>query len=182
MNESLKDSCFFGIDPSTKTGIVHIDPDGKLLESKLVVSQYDMSQDLKRIEEIVRDTIKWVYDRYATGDLVCIESPAWSSNGRYSIQQGTIGLLMRIQMNNNGIDWINAAPTQLKKYISGNHRASKDQLIKPLKEKYGFVHGDDNVRDAFGLAQIARSVRTGDWLDEKQKEVALKIKSELNKG
>lgn len=173
---------FFGIDPSTKTGLAQVDIAGNCIESKLVTSQYHINQDLERIEEIVTDTIKWIHERYKTGDLVCIESPAFGSKGRYALQQGTIGTMLRIGMKNNSILWVDAAPTQLKKYICGNHRAKKTDLIEPLKEKYGFTHSDDNVRDAFGLAQIARSLNTGVCLDLKQEEVILKIKSEWRNG
>lgn len=169
---------FFGVDPSTKTGLVTVDEAASLLESKLITSKFTKLEEVRRIDDIVTQVINWIFDRYCDGDLVCIESPSFASRGNYVAQQSALGYMMRVEMTRKGIDYINAAPTQLKKFISGNAVEKKENLILPLYLKYGFEHKDDNVRDAFGLAQIARSVSLNIWLDEKQREVIAKIRKE----
>lgn len=170
---------FFGVDPSTKTGLAMIEEDGTLLDWRLVTSDFTKLEEVRRIDDIVSQVTRWITERYCNGDLICIESPSFASRGNYVAQQGALGYMMRVEMTRKGIAYIDAAPTQLKKFISGNAVEKKENLILPLFLKYGFQHKDDNVRDAFGLAQIARSFKTGNCLDSKQEEVIKKISGEV---
>lgn len=171
-------SNFFGIDPSTKTGLAMVDEGAALLDCELITSKFTKLEEVRRIDDIVTQVIGWVSERYCDQDVVCIESPSFASRGNYVAQQGALGYMMRVEMTRKGIDYIDAAPSQLKKFISGNAVEKKENLILPLYLKYGFEHKDDNVRDAFGLAQIARSAALNLWLDEKQREVITKIRRE----
>ncbi|MNF08404.1 hypothetical protein D3C80_2088240 [compost metagenome] len=44
-------------------------------------------------------------------------------------------------------------------------------MVLPIFKHWGFDHKSDNVRDAFVLAQIARSVRSGTFIAKYQQEV-----------
>lgn len=160
---------FVGIDPSTKTGFVRIDQNGNVVTEYLFTC--DVKEDVERLATIAHEVV----NDLRHDDLVCIESISYGSKGSYAIQQGALGIMIRANMQNECIKYIDAAPTQLKKFISGNHQAKKEALILPLYKKYGYENDDDNIRDAFGLAQIARAVRMGTFLDKKQEEVVRKV-------
>ncbi|MNT79748.1 hypothetical protein D3C72_2191240 [compost metagenome] len=44
-------------------------------------------------------------------------------------------------------------------------------MVLPIYKHWRFEHESDNVRDAFVLAQIARSVRMGTFITKYQQEV-----------
>lgn len=160
---------FVGIDPSTNTGLVRVGYDGKLLLEKLITSE--MTDDVERLSDVVsKVTSELEYE-----DVICIESISYGSKGAFAAQMCGLGFMLRAEILKRGMKYINAAPTQLKKFVTGNHQAKKEALILPLYKKYGYENSDDNIRDAFGLAQIARAVRMGTFLDKKQEEVVRKV-------
>lgn len=51
--------------------------------------------------------------------------------------------------------------TGLKKFVTGSGAAKKSGMMLAVYKKWGFETNDDNLADAFGLAQIALAVSTG---------------------
>ena len=125
------------------------------------------------------DIVNQVSKLLVPSDVICIETP-FMGKGNFVLQQGALGYMLRGAIREKGLNYIDVAPSQLKKFISGSHLCKKEGLILPLYKKYGYEHQDDNVRDAFGLAQIAKSVRTGVYLDAKQGEVVKRVLANVN--
>lgn len=160
---------FVGIDPSTKTGFVRIGLDGTVLVEKLITSEH--TEDVKRLSDLVEQiVIELNHD-----DVICIESLSIASKGSFANQMCGLQYMLRSKILGMGMTYINAAPTQLKKFVTGHHQAKKEAFILPLFKNYGYENSDDNIRDAYGLAQIARSVRTGVFANKKQEEVVRKV-------
>lgn len=141
---------FVGIDPSTKTGFVALDEQGKVVRAKELTGVG--SKDPKRIVTLIDEVIRHLQP----DDVVCIEGFGFAS--RQAIQLGGIGWGIRMAMFRRGWKYIEVAPAQLKKFASGKGNTKKDELAVHIFKRWGFEHSSDNVRDAFVLAQIARTL------------------------
>jgi len=68
-----------------------------------------------------------------------------------------------------------AAPKQVKKFISGNASADKEQVMRAVLGNYGVDIGDDNLADAFTLAAIAAEIVNPHTQRRCAKEVAQQV-------
>ncbi|MBP1999732.1 crossover junction endodeoxyribonuclease RuvC [Paenibacillus shirakamiensis] len=157
---------FVGIDPSTKTGMVILDRDGRLLDSFEVTAK---GTDPERMLTIVESTL----ENIEANDLVVIEGFGFASQSGFLL--GGIGWGIRMELFARGIKYLEAAPTALKKYASGKGNTKKDELAVHIYKQWGFESKSDNVRDAFVLAHIARSIRMGTASTKYQQEVVQAI-------
>lgn len=139
---------FIGIDPSTKTGLVILDKDGNYIDGMEITSD---DTDPARIASIVDDTIS----QLEPNDLVCIEGFGFASQKGFLL--GGIGWGIRCAMFVRDIRYQEVSPNALKKFGGGKGTMKKDELAVHIYKKWGFEHKSDNVRDAYVLAQIARS-------------------------
>jgi crossover junction endodeoxyribonuclease RuvC len=102
-------------------------------------------------------------------DVICIEGFGFAS--QQAIQLGGIGWGIRMALTRRGFKYIEASPSQLKKFASGKGNTKKDELAVHIYKSYGFENPSDNVRDAYVLAQIAFSVAMGKTRYAYQNEV-----------
>lgn len=154
---------FVGIDPSTKTGFVALDESGGLLVAKELTGVG--SKDPNRMATLIGEVVAHL----RRDDRVCIEGFGYASP--QAIQMGGIGWGIRIAMHVRGIEYIEAAPSQLKKFASGKGNTKKDELGIHVFKRWDFEHRSDNVRDAYVLAQIMRGIHTGTYQTGYQAEV-----------
>jgi len=147
---------FVGIDPSTKTGLVILDRDGRLLDSMEITAK---GTDPGRMVDII-DT---VMDELDPGDVVAIEGFAYGAKGNAVSTQYGIGWGLRMALFNHNLRYDDVAPSALKKYAGAKGNAKKDELAVHIFKRWGFEHTSDNVRDAFVLAHIARAVDATRW-------------------
>lgn len=155
---------YVGIDPSTKTGVVILDAEGNVLENIEIQGE---GEDPGRINDVVVRTLRLI----ERTDCVAIENFSHGSTGAYVGQQYAIGWAIRIGLYVRKQPYIEVAPNSLKKFATGVGKGSKDELILPIYKRWGFEHPSDNVRDAFVLAQIIRSMHEPVQLIKPQQEV-----------
>jgi len=153
---------FVGLDPSTKTGVYIMDDAGNVIEAREIAPK---GKDPERMCRIVEDTLECLLPN----DIVAIEGFGFASQTGFLL--GGIGWGLRMEMFARKIRYIEVAPAALKKYASGKGNTKKDELAVHIYKRWGFEHKSDNVRDAFVLAQIARSIRLGTFDTKQQKEV-----------
>ncbi|APB77414.1 crossover junction endodeoxyribonuclease RuvC [Paenibacillus polymyxa] len=153
---------YVGIDPSTKTGVCILDADGNVLDALEVTAA---GKDPERMSDIITD----VCENVDYGDVVVIEGFGFASQSGFLL--GGIGWGIRLNLYERYIKYQEAAPAALKKFASGKGNTKKDELAVEIFKRWGFQHGSDNVRDAFVLAQIARSIRLGGGDTKYQQEV-----------
>lgn len=53
------------------------------------------------------------------------------------------------------------SPSALKQFVTGKGNASKRDMVKAVREKWGQNWLDHNLADAYGLAQMAQALHTG---------------------
>ncbi len=65
-----------------------------------------------------------------------------------------LGSLIKLAAHKSGIPVLAVAPTQVKKFATGNGKATKAQVIAGVRKYWGFCTKNDNIADAFVLALI----------------------------
>ncbi|WMT42814.1 hypothetical protein RE628_11305 [Paenibacillus sp. D2_2] len=158
---------FVGIDPSTKTGLVILNEYG-IVETQIeVLLKNGTHSTATELQEYGREIAFYVNDH----DVVCIEGFSFGSKGQGVSTQYGVGFAIRFALQDMGIRFLDPTPSQVKKFATGKGNTSKDNMVIPIFKTWKFEHESDNVRDAFVLAQIARSVRTGVFTTKYQQEV-----------
>lgn len=95
---------------------------------------------------------------------------------------GEVGSIVKLTAYDMGAPLHEAAPTQLKKFVTGKGSADKDAVMKGVKNQWKMIITDDNLADAYGLAQIAREIVWPSSSRRYQLDVVKNItKKDLNK-
>lgn len=162
---------YVGIDPSTKTGLVILNENGNVEEQIEIVLENGILSSAEQLQDYGREIANYAN----TPDVVCIEGFSFGSKGQAVSTQYGIGFAIRFALRDMGIKFIEPTPGQVKKFATGNGNASKDNMVLPIFKKWGFENDSDNIRDAFVLAQIARSLRLDTNTAKYQQEVVKAI-------
>lgn len=92
-------------------------------------------------------------------EIICLHQPdciAYEAVKRWSSSQaalvyGGITAMMQIAAQQNNIPLYGIAPTQAKKFCTGNGRASKEEMIEWANTQFNLVVKDDNEADALAI-------------------------------
>lgn len=163
---------YIGIDPSTKTGLVVLDKDGRVLTGQEVTTK---GKDPKRMSDIVGCVAGGV-NLFAKEAPVKIAIEGFGFATQQGIQLGGYGWGIRCKLYEMGLQYIEVAPTALKKFTGAKGNAKKDIIRLEVYKRWGFEHASDNVVDAYVLAQIARHIGEGLPVTKFQDEVIKNIK------
>src|SRR5690625_2685331 len=157
---------YVGLDPSTKTGITILDRNGELINSLEITEK---GNDPSRMIGIING----VMSELEPNDIVAIEGFGFASRSGFVL--GGIGWGIRMELFSRDIEYVEVAPNAVKKFASGKGNIKKDDMAVDIYQRWGFRHSSDNVRDAYVLAQIARSMHEDVKLIKPQKEVIEKL-------
>lgn len=161
---------FVGLDPSTHTGLVILGYDGHLLDSMEITAA---GKDPGRMMEITDS----VMEQLEPNDIIAIEGFSFGSKGAgVSVQYG-IGWGIRFALVERGYEYIEVPPTSLKKFTGAAGNAGKEVVAVAAYKRWGFESNNNNITDAFVLAQIAKGVRFPDGLIKAQVEVIQAIRN-----
>lgn len=151
--KKLRDPKFVGIDPSYNGfAIIVIDKTGEIIEQKLLSSDSKKEADERIIDlEKEFDFIPNILGLHS----VCIEGPSYSSDGSFILQMGALHFYLRIFLRKKKIKFKVIAPGTLKKFVAGDGRAKKDLMLLKVYKNWGVEFDDDNLADAYGLAQMS---------------------------
>jgi len=131
-----------GLDPSIRaTGYSVIDVDqDNIVKCGCIVTVPDNNFRLKSEQYVsnvryISDTILSIIEEYKP-NIICMELPAGSQNASAATKTAlTIGAIIGIYRTLN-IPVANITPRGLKKAVTGNSSASKDDIIKAVTDKY----------------------------------------------
>lgn len=154
-----------GIDPSlTSTGIVVL-RDGKVelavtTKNKPALGTIDrvrlIYERIVDIQENLSDGEKW-----QAPDLIVIEGFSYGSKGRSVFDIAYLGWRIREELErlrtDDGIPWLEVPPSQLKKFATGQGNANKEIILQQVYKRWGYETHDNNIADAYVLAQIGRA-------------------------
>lgn len=92
-------------------------------------------------------------------DLVVIEGLAFMArNTTALVQLAGLNYLLRDTLVDLKIPFVIVAPTTLKKFVVGKGNAGKDEIMLHVYKKWGVELNNDNLADAYALAQIGLSL------------------------
>jgi crossover junction endodeoxyribonuclease RuvC len=158
---------YIGIDPSTKTGIAIIDQDGNLIDALEITAE---GKDPGRMAEIIFQTM----ENIEPGDFVAIEGFGFASQSGFLL--GGIGWGIRLDLWERQIEYIDVAPSALKKFTGAGGNAGKESLAVEVYKRWEFQHKSNNVTDAYVLAQIVRALHEPLKITSFQEQVLNSIK------
>jgi len=156
---------YVGIDPSGETGVVILDRNGNYLDG------FEIAPDTNDKTVKICEIVETIFDNLELGDVIAVEGFSFGSKGKGIDFQFGLGHAIRLELYRQDMKWIEVSPTQVKKFATGKGTTKKENMILPINRLWGFEHESNNVRDAFVLAQVARSVQTGSTMTEYQKDV-----------
>jgi len=151
-------SLIVGIDPSlTSTGIVVLrGGEVELAETIKTKSNYSLIHRVSVIYRAITNIVEGL-----TTDLIVIEGFSYGSKGRAVFDIAYLGWRIREELERlrvqNGIPWLDVPPAQLKKFATGKGTANKEVIMQQVYKRWGVEASDNNVADAFVLAQIGQA-------------------------
>ena len=142
----------FGIDASlTGTGVAYL-IDKKLQRVSLLASKKIGVQRVVDIE----DKLKHHIDACPAG-LILIEGYAYAAANQ-AHQIGELGGVIRRMLHRRNVNWIEVAPSQLKKFATGKGNCKKDLVLLNVFKKWGVEFQTNDEADAFVLAMIGQAL------------------------
>lgn len=91
--------------------------------------------------------------------LACIEDYHFGKNAKTSISLIELGFSVRRKFYENKVPFFTAVPSQIKKLATGSGKnGEKAIILKEVYKKWGFDVNDNNVADAYAMAQLAKYV------------------------
>jgi len=145
---------FVGVDQSLNhTGVFVLTDAGNVCSHVLLEPRY-LSGPARLV--FIRDQLKTFFGSRRMRVSV-LEGYSYNSMNR-KFDLGEVGAIVKLALYDCSDAVYVAAPKQLKKFVSGNASATKADVMNAIYHHWGVDIKNDNLADAYGLAQIARSV------------------------
>jgi Holliday junction resolvasome RuvABC endonuclease subunit len=126
----------------------------------------------------LRDAARLTYIRDVVASLVREYRPVLAALEGYSYESvnkafalGEVGGVLRACFYDNEVPLVVVPPSSLKLFVAGNGQASKTQVQDSIRRKWHLSIKQNDMSDAYGLAQVARVVVTRDTVDRHELEV-----------
>ena len=170
---------YTGIDLSlSNTGLIIIDEEGNIVLEKSIktppTKEKTTVNTIKRVQGI-NDTIMNYLLRQNVRK-VAIEGFSYGSKGSALFQIAYLGYRLRESLLANDIDFIEPTPGQLKQFATGKGNTKKSEIMLQVYKKWSKEFSDDNLADAYVLAQILKGLENENGLNKIQLGVLGKIK------
>jgi len=140
-----------GIDLGAPGGLVVLTPNGRLgavLHWQRLKPRLDLA-GLRRVVEHVIETFDV--------QLVATERPGFWKDPRIGMAQREKQGVIRTLCQERGIRLVDYQPQTVKKAITGNGRASKEQMQRAVRGLLRFEAVDEHVADAAAISAVAMS-------------------------
>jgi len=92
--------------------------------------------------------------------LVVVEDYAYGARG-HAFSIGELGGLIKLGLFERGFRVLLVTPTSLKKFVTNKGNSPKDIMMLQTFKKYGVEFTDNNLCDAYGLAQVGKAYLGG---------------------
>jgi len=143
--KTMRDPMFVGVDPSYNGfGIIVLDKEGEIIEQKLLKSDTKKEVEERILE--LEEGFKFIPNIMCLHS-VCIEGPAYSSQGAFVLQMGALHFYLRIFLFKKGIKFKVVAPGTLKKFVTGTGVAKKELMLLKTYKKWGAEFDFKNEKD-----------------------------------
>lgn len=176
---------YVGIDQSyTGFAFVSIDADGNDVSGNLKSFDPKVNTGIERLLSIYQHLFNLFTEAGEVGHI-CIEG--YSNASKFGREQaGELGAIVKLAV----YDYFDrfddghgdlryptiVQPSLLKKFVTNNGAAKKNNMLLAVYKKWGFETSDDNLADAFSLAQVARALDKFEHVTEFEYEKAVLAK------
>jgi crossover junction endodeoxyribonuclease RuvC len=144
---------YIGLDLAfSNNGFCCIDQDGNIIQQEVIVSK-PIGEDESRLIFLSEKICNLIEN--LNPESVCIEGLSFGSKGQSISQIGALHYLVRIFLYKKKIKYQILTPSQLKKFITGVGNCKKELMLLKTYKKFGVEFDDNNLCDAYGLAQVA---------------------------
>jgi Holliday junction resolvasome RuvABC endonuclease subunit len=151
---SITTSYFLGIDPSaTSTGIVLLNDTER--DSIATTIKPNKLRDIDRLKYINNAVTELLTNKDIKS--IVMESPSYGSVHKEFILGEVLGCIKLAIGNCTSAKVYYAAPLQIKKFLTGNHRAGKPEMITEALLR-GCPSLQNDVCDAWSAALLAKSI------------------------
>ncbi|MFE9834080.1 hypothetical protein ACFYP4_02855 [Streptomyces sp. NPDC005551] len=120
---------------------------------------------LKAVTEHIVDVAHGINEKGLEIKHICMEGYARNSRFRRE-EAGELGATVKLTLSaafSKPVSYPTVvAPTQLKQFVTGTAKASKEDMKLGVYKKWGELCFNDNNADAYGLARMAEAVHTGE--------------------
>jgi crossover junction endodeoxyribonuclease RuvC len=140
-----------GIDPSTITGWVALHKGGHCEWGE---AQFKKQNGIQRVDSFLgwANDIMEIYRPRA----VFIEGYGYAN--KYSLATLVeVGTAIRLALHAHGCEYVEIAPSALKKFATGKGNSKKEQIMLAVFKKWGFDPETNNIADAYVLAKMAEA-------------------------
>jgi Holliday junction resolvasome RuvABC endonuclease subunit len=127
----------------------------------------------------IRDEFDFILKKYSGFGIrqAAMEGYAYSKvNSGKVFELGEIGGVLKLALHDRSVPLIIATPNQLKKFVTGEQSADKEDVQKFIKTKWKEEIKQDDMSDAYGLAQVARVYTTNESTFRHELEVVKAIR------
>ncbi len=148
---------FTGIDYSlTAPALAVLSSDGKILHTQHWAAQPHHQSHIHRCIWLAKEITSTVLNHHPK--TVWIEDYAFSAVGKITMIAEGVGVLKSFLVT-NGIEVVPTPISTWKKTLTGNGRATKDQVLQAVNEKFNLDltgrKGEQDIADAIGVAHYA---------------------------
>lgn len=148
---------FIGIDPSfSATGFVILTVNSDTPVVATTIKAGSSSDFFHKRLKILLDKLKAYMVQYPTGSIHVVMEGASFASEFNAFKLGKLSGVVEYFLGELGIDYHLVAPTYAKQVAAGNGAASKQAVMHGVKSRWGFSTHNDNIADAYTLAQIAK--------------------------
>lgn len=151
---------FVGLDTSLQdTGIVILDSAGELLTSCNVESS-PKEPELRRLLRIANSVVDEIVASTFRFDAVVVfmEGHAYGRNTGKAKTRAELTGMVKLMLAENKTSIFVVPPKSLKKVTTGNGNSTKAGMMKAVLDQWGVHYSNDNLADAYALAQYGRKV------------------------
>lgn len=144
---------YCGIDQSlTSSGLVVLEEEG----NRPVYMTRVATGKLRGAERLafIRDEFKFVATKYDLA-VVAMEGYSYDSTGRV-FELGEVGGILKLFFHDRGVPLLIVPPASLKQFTTDSGSANKKKMAVAVLKKWQQVIEQDDVCDAYALAQVAR--------------------------
>lgn len=148
---------YVGIDPSySSTGFVVLDQESNTpLVAVTIRAGNPKDPFIKRMQRLLDRISELMIHLDRENTLVCMEGAAFASEfGAFKL--GKLSGVLEYYLGSNNIPYCLVAPTYVKKVATSNGAATKDQVIAGVRYRWGYKNSNNDINDAYVMAQIAR--------------------------
>lgn len=166
-----------GVDQSPNhTGVVILSEGGDLLCAALIEPLEAGHTGRARLRYI-RQQLELLLREHGPFEVGVWESYSMNSKHR-AFLLGEVGGIVQLALDEHCTVVHEAAPTALKKFTTNQSTADKDTMRRFVSTRHGVDFEDDNLADAYALAQLGRALLAPAPTTRKQAEVRARILGE----